>query len=634
MNTTAEILAGFSNCKAAIVGDFTLDFYITTDPDSGEISIETGLPTHPVRDYRTSPGGAGNVALNLAVLGVEKVSAFGVTGSDMFGSELLKILSENNIDISGMVIQNENWNTHVYTKIIDKDIERNRLDFGNFNSLSKESADKIISNLEKIIQETDILVINQQLNSGVHSSYFIKQLTKLINSNPDTLCISDSRDFPEIYNGTCRKINRSEAEKVLERKGIIIPESKDKDSLTALELYKMWNKPVFLTRGEMGLLVCDNMECREIPGILIQTEVDTVGAGDTTLAAISAVLGSGFSSYEAAVLGNKAASITVKKLHTTGTATPEEIEAAEKELVYVYNPLLAGNAGYASYWKNTEIEIVNTVKSGWNYRFALFDHDGTISTLRQGWEEVMAPMMMEAVIGKAVISSELYNKILYRVNDYIDKTTGIQTLIQMKGLTDLIREFNLVPEDKILNEFEYKKIFNDRLMMHVNKRTQKFTDGELNIHDVTIKNAVLFLEKLNKRGMKIFLTSGTDEEDVKREAKLLGYDHYFTGGIFGATMDIKNEPKRTVINNIIEIIGRKNADQIITFGDGPVEIAETRKAGGVTVGIASNEVRRYSINTNKRSRLIKAGADIIIPDYSQMDKLFNLLEGKGVNKNE
>ena len=625
MNTVKDILAKLSNCRAAIVGDFTLDFYITTEHSKAEISVETGLPTLPVINYRTSPGGAGNVAVNLAALGVKKIRALGVTGDDMFGAELLKKLREKRIDISGMVVQKEEWNTHVYTKIIDNGREGNRLDFGNFNSLDNRTADTVITYLDKIITDTDVLIINQQLNSGLHSSYFIRQLVNLIRKNPEIICITDSRDFPEAFNGTSRKINRTEAAKVLVRHGISRGGEKNRDRQTAAELYKLWEKPVFLTRGELGILVMDDTGCREIPGIQLKTELDTVGAGDTTLAAISAASGAGFTPYDAAVIGNLAASVTVRKLHTTGTAAPDEILTMEKEAVYNYNPELAMNPASASYWKNTEIESVNIISKGWSYKFALFDHDGTVSTLRQGWEEIMRPMMLECITGGSAVDSELYNKIRNRVDDYIDKTTGIQTLIQMKGLVDLVMEYRLVPESRILDEFEYKKIFNDRLMLMVNKRTDKIKNGELNIEDVTIKNAVVFLGELRERGMKLFLASGTDAEDVKIEAKLLGYDHFFDGGIFGATQDIENEPKKTVIKSIIETVGRENAGQIITFGDGPVEIAETRKAGGTTVGIASDEVRRYGLNWGKRSRLIRAGADIIIPDYSQMDRLFDLL---------
>jgi hypothetical protein len=56
-----------------------------------------------------------------------------------------------------------------------------------------------------------------------------------------------------------------------------------------------------------------------------------------------------------------------------------------------------------------------------------------------------------------------------------------------------------------------------------------------------------------------------------------------------------------------------------------VEIRETRKRGGITIGIASNELKRFGLNENKRSRLIKAGADLIAPDFSQYMHLMGLL---------
>ena len=68
--------------------------------------------------------------------------------------------------------------------------------------------------------------------------------------------------------------------------------------------------------------------------------------------------------------------------------------------------------------------------------------------------------------------------------------------------------------------------------------------------------------------------------------------------------------------------------QLVTFGDGPVEIRETRKRGGRTIGVASDEMKRYGLNESKRTRLIKAGADVIIPDFSQLPELLQLLNLK------
>ncbi len=108
----------------------------------------------------------------------------------------------------------------------------------------------------------------------------------------------------------------------------------------------------------------------------------------------------------------------------------------------------------------------------------------------------------------------------------------------------------------------------------------------------------------------------------------MGYDHLFEGGIYGAVGDVTKEAKKIVLDRILNTIGDSGNGQVAAFGDGPVEIRETRKRGGITIGIASNELKRYSLNENKRSRLIKAGADMIIPDYSQLPRLLELLNIK------
>ena len=65
--------------------------------------------------------------------------------------------------------------------------------------------------------------------------------------------------------------------------------------------------------------------------------------------------------------------------------------------------------------------------------------------------------------------------------------------------------------------------------------------------------------------------------------------------------------------------------ELIVLGDGPVEIRECRKRDGIAIGVASDEIRRHGLNMEKRTRLIKAGAHIIVPDFSQLDKLSILL---------
>lgn len=626
-----KIISDIKSVKIAVLGDFCLDAYWFIDESKSEISIETGQLTRPVKQQRYSLGGAGNVTNNLTAMGVKDVRAFGVLGPDPFGNEMVKVMRENGINPQNLIIQDDGWSTHVYTKPYIADVEQNRIDFGNFNQLSKETADLLIENLQNEIPEVDLIIINQQVLSGIHTEYFRKQITQVIQHFPENIFIVDSRNYSASYEGAYRKMNDTEA-------AILGGYKKDANDVVlysevkeaAMSLFKRFGKPLFITRGARGSLIVNENGISDIHGLMIISKVDPVGAGDSYLAGAASALAAGYSMEIAAEIGSYVAGVTVQKLFQTGTASPEEILNIGSDPDFVYSPELAEDIRHANYWNNTEIEVINEWQQPLNIRHAIFDHDGTISTLREGWEHIMQPMMMKAILGSHFQDADeaLYHKVHTRVVDFIDKTTGIQTLVQMKGLVELVKEFGLVPADQILDEFGYKAIYNDELLKMVKLREVKLSRGELSLEDFTLKNAVVLLEKLYKAGVKLYLASGTDEEDVKNEARILGYDHLFEGGIYGAVGDVTKEAKKIVLDRILDTIGNSGNGQVAAFGDGPVEIRETRKRGGLTVGIASNELKRYSLNESKRSRLIKAGADIIIPDYSQLPKLLELLNVK------
>ncbi len=624
----SKIIQEIQTVRIAVVGDFCLDAYWFIDESKSEISIETGQMTRPVRQQRYSLGGAGNVTHNLTAMGVKDVRAFGVLGPDPFGNEMVKVMRENGINPENLLIQEKEWSTHVYTKPYMADVEQNRIDFGNFNQLSVETADRLIQNLREEIPGVDLIIINQQVLSGIHTEYFREKIVKVIHDFSEKIFVVDSRNFSDCYDGAYRKMNDMEA---AVRCGIkkeaddVVLYSEVKDA--AAHLFRKYRKPLFITRGERGSLVVDENGVTDIHGLMIISKVDPVGAGDSYLAGASAVLAAGYDMKTAAEVGSFVAGVTVQKLFQTGTANPDEIIQIGSDPDFVYSPELAEDIRHARYWNDSEIEIINEWTGPLNISHAIFDHDGTISTLREGWEHIMQPMMIKAILGEHFHDADeaLYHKVLVRVTDFIDKTTGIQTLVQMKGLVDLVREFGLVPENQILDEFGYKEIYNNELLKMVREREAKILRCELSLEDFTLKNAVIFLERLYKAGVKLYLASGTDEEDVKNEARILGYDHLFEGGIYGAVGDVNKEAKKIVLDRILTLIGDAKYGQIAAFGDGPVEIRETRKRGGVTIGIASNEMKRHSLNENKRSRLIKAGADIVVPDFSQLSKLLQLL---------
>lgn len=651
-----EILADIEKVSVAVYGDFCVDAYWMLDPQGSEVSEETGLRAQAVRRHYYSLGGASNVVANLAALRPREIQVIGVVGDDIFGRELRRQFEELGVNTTHLVIQSEGYDTVAFGKPYLDDVEQPRIDFGFFNRRSVATDQMLINGLRHALQTTDALIVNQQVPGSITNEAFIDQANELFGGFTDKVVLLDSRHYGNKFRYVSRKTNDREAARL---NGVQVARDEtppiEDVRRYALNLYRQFSKPVFLTRGSRGILAVDDGGVHEVPGIQLLRKLDPVGAGDTVTGAIALCLGAGVSVPEAAEFANFAAAVTVQKLFQTGTAGGEEILAVAKDPDFIYQPELAEDRRRARYRPDTEIEIcgggpTRTDTDGHGQartessasvcenlcssvprvpiRHAVFDNDGTISTLRQGWEQVMAPVMTRAILGDCYQTADegLYCKVSERVLEYIDKSTGIQTLVQMEALVELVREFGIVPAGEVLDRFGYKRLYNEALMQMVNERIAKLKRGQLEVTDFTVKGAVEFARALRERGVTLYLASGTDHEDVVAEAGVLGHAGLFNGGIYGAVGDITNCSKKMVIDRIMSE-HNLHGPELAVFGDGPVELRESRKRDGLAIGIASDEVRRYGLNLDKRARLIKAGAHVIVPDFSQRDELLGLLFG-------
>jgi bifunctional ADP-heptose synthase (sugar kinase/adenylyltransferase)/phosphoglycolate phosphatase-like HAD superfamily hydrolase len=634
----SETLNRIREVRIGVIGDFCLDAYWLLDTSPPEPSLETGKPTAAVIKQRYSLGGAGNIVNNLLALRVQQVRVFGVINDDLFGREMLMQLQGSNVHVppskgkvncDGMVIQRERWDTPVYAKPYRGMEEQNRIDFGRFNSITAETEDRLLSAVIQALALVDAFIINQQLPRGIYSENVTRALNRLSNEHPERVFLLDSRTRSDEFQGMMCKINACEAARVSgEVKEFNELVHVDDLKRYARRIFEKSCKPVFITRSGRGILLFDGRDFHEIPGIQVLQAIDPVGAGDTTVSAIAAALASGASHKEAAVLGNLASAVTIQKLQQTGTASPHEILELASTADYVFRPELADDIRHVRHVHDSEIEIINVELRPRHFAYAIFDHDGTLSTLRQGWEDIMETMMVRSILGGKYkeIAEEAYHRVLRRIRDYIDQSTGIETIQQMHALVEMVKEFGYIPAEDILDAQGYKHIYNEALMQQVNYRLQRLRRGELSAADYTVKGAFEFLHALHRRGVRLYLASGTDQADVVREAKTLGYGDIFEGNIHGWTGEVTRNTKRMVVESII----RKNnlqGNELICFGDGPVELREVKRCGGVAVGIASDEVRRYGLNPTKRSRLIKAGADIVAPDFTQGNLLLQILSG-------
>jgi len=242
----------------------------------------------------------------------------------------------------------------------------------------------------------------------------------------------------------------------------------------------------------------------------------------------------------------------------------------------------------------------------------IFDFDGTLSTLRCGWESVMRELMAE-ILGEWVTMEE--------IDRFIDESTGIQTIFQMKWIAEQVAAHGKTA----LDAWEYKEEYNRRLMQSVQKKKEALIAGEYAREDYLMAGSEALLKMLCERGVKLYVASGTDQPDVQAEAAALGMDKYFTQ-IAGAPLREEKCSKEAVLRKLIAESGIP-AEAILVVGDGKVEIALGHQAGTRTLGVASNERARCGMDAKKQERLEKAGADWIIGDYCNLKEIESWIFG-------
>ncbi len=247
-------------------------------------------------------------------------------------------------------------------------------------------------------------------------------------------------------------------------------------------------------------------------------------------------------------------------------------------------------------------------------RVVLFDFDGTLSLIRTGWVNVMVPQMVEILAGLKTGESE--DELRAIVNDFVARLTGKETIYQMMELATQIEARGGKAEDPKV----YKKMYLDALHEVIKDRLESLRQGKADPDAHMVPGSRQLLEELRGRGLKLYLASGTDHENVVEEAKLLDVYRYFDGGVFGALDDLSKFSKALLVKQIVES-SEYRGEEFLGFGDGYVEIEVVKQAGGVAVGVASDEPACEVVDEWKRNRLAGVGADFIVPNYAKMDAL-------------
>lgn len=255
-----------------------------------------------------------------------------------------------------------------------------------------------------------------------------------------------------------------------------------------------------------------------------------------------------------------------------------------------------------------KIEQIRAGASAAGAKVALFDFDGTLSLVRSGWMEVMVPMMVEILADLKTGESDAELKAV--VEDFVWRLTGKETIYQMMEFAAQVEKRGGKPLDPLA----YKRMYLDLLWERIRGRVEELKSGHVSPEKYMVPGARALLESLKDRGLKMYLASGTDEEYMKEEARLIDVAKYFDGGVYGALDDYKSFSKKILVHKILAGADVRG-EEIIGFGDGYVEIEEVKLVGGVAVGVASTEPDCMVVDEWKRQRLIGVGADYIVPNY-------------------
>lgn len=313
------VMPRFDQAQVLVVGDVMLDRY--WHGPTSRISPEAPVPVVKVEHEENRPGGAGNVALNIAALGANAVLA-GVTGDDEAGSILRQSLSAAGVECSFQAVAASPTITKL--RILSRHQQLIRMDFE--SGFAQADEKQFQARVEGLLNSASILVLSDYGKGALKNHQHLIQAAK--RQAIPVLVDPKGRDFSVYRGASLITPNLSEFEAV-------VGPCEDEEILAAkgIELLKDLDlEALLVTRGEQGMTLLRAGESALHLPARAREVFDVTGAGDTVISVLAAALAAGEELPQATALANLAASIVVGKLGTAAISAPELRRAVQKEL--------------------------------------------------------------------------------------------------------------------------------------------------------------------------------------------------------------------------------------------------------------------------------------------------------------
>jgi len=319
INKLKKTISKFSDTKVMVIGDLILDEFVWGEVS--RISPEAPVPVVWVKSESFMPGGAANVANNIASLGAKAYIA-GVVGSDERAGILKEGLAEKGINIDG-IITDDGRPTTLKTRVVANHQQVVRIDREKIEGISAGVSDNIIAYIRNIIDEMDAIII-EDYGKGVISARLLEEVLTVAKKKKKIITVDPKEEHFSYYRGvTAITPNHHEAAQAIGMKA--------KDSQSVLKIGKALLKKlncegVLITLGENGMqLFQKSGTVTHIPTVA-QEVFDVSGAGDTVISAFTLALALGVDMKDAAYISNIAAGIVVGKVGIAVITQKELIE--------------------------------------------------------------------------------------------------------------------------------------------------------------------------------------------------------------------------------------------------------------------------------------------------------------------
>ena len=305
-------LPDFEKARVLVVGDVMLDRYWSGP--TGRISPEAPVPVVKVEHNEERPGGAANVALNVAALGAGSL-LLGLTGQDEAAAALSEKLTS--VGVKSDFVAVANFPTITKLRILSRNQQLLRLDFEEgFHAVDPEP---LLAKMRALLPEVDVVILSDYGKGALAS---VRQMIAMARAAKIPVLVDPKgTDFEKYRGATLLTPNMSEFEAVV---GKVRDEQElVKKGLALIERFEL--EALLVTRSEHGMtLLRANQDELHLPAQAHEV-FDVTGAGDTVIGTLATALAAGKSLDESCALANTAAGIVVGKL---GTSTVSPIELA------------------------------------------------------------------------------------------------------------------------------------------------------------------------------------------------------------------------------------------------------------------------------------------------------------------